>query len=137
MEYSRVRRRIAELSLQSRVRLLGPVPYERILRYHRDAVAMVFPSLLESFGHPLLEAMLAETPLIAADIPALREVAGDTAYFFDPNSPRDLVNAIHEVRRDTAATDARVRFGLARAEYFSWKRSTDLLCAVFEEVLRE
>lgn len=135
-EYVRlVQRRIEELSLGARVRLLGPVPYEHILHYHRGAVAMVFPSLLESFGHPLLEAMLAETPVIASDIGSLREVAGDVACYFDPNDPAALATAVDGALRDAAGTRARVEFGRARAAEFSWKRSTDLLCDVFGEAL--
>ena len=130
-----VERRIAELSLESRVRLLGPVPYQSILSYYRGAVAMVFPSLLESFGHPLLEAMLAETPLIVGDIASLREVAGDVACYFDPNDPAALAAAVGSVLRDPEATAARVELGRARAKQFSWKRSTDLLCGVFGEAL--
>ena len=108
-----------------------------MLHYYRGAVAMVFPSLLESFGHPLLEAMLAETPVIAGDIASAREVAGDAALFFDPHDPTALAGAVDTVMRDTEGTQARVALGRARSQTFSWKRSTDLLCGVFEEVLSE
>lgn len=130
-----VRQRIEELSLGARVRLLGPVPYEHILHYHRGAAAMVFPSLLESFGHPLLEAMLAETPVIASDIASLREVAGEVACYFDPDDPAALAAAVDNTFRDSAGTQARVELGRARAAKFSWKHSTDLLCDVFGEAL--
>ena len=130
-----VRGRIAKSSLEDRVKLLGPVPYERILHYYRGAQAMIFPSLLESFGHPLLEAMLAETPILASDIGSLREVAGDVARYFDPNDPMALAAAVNAHQREPEAAQARVALGRERALQFSWKRSTDRLCAVFEEVL--
>jgi glycosyltransferase involved in cell wall biosynthesis len=118
-----------------RVRFLGPVPYQEILGLHRGAFALVFPSFLESFGHPLLEAMLAGTPVVAADIPALREVAGDAALYFDPHRPADLARAVEQLGREPEATRARVARGRARAAEFSWARSVDRLCAVFEEAL--
>jgi glycosyltransferase involved in cell wall biosynthesis len=123
--------------VDKRVRFLGPVPYREILGLHRGARALVFPSFLESFGHPLLEAMLAGTPVVAADIPALREVAGDTALYFDPHRPADLARALEQLGREPDATQARIERGRARAAEFSWKRSADRLCAVFEEALGE
>jgi glycosyltransferase involved in cell wall biosynthesis len=126
-----------ELGLGARVRFLGRVPYRRILHYHRGAVALAFPSLLESFGHPMLEAMLAGTPIVAADTPSLREVAGDVALYFTPDDPIGLAHAVDALRSDPDAAKARVERGRARAAEFSWKRSVDELCRVFDEVLGE
>jgi glycosyltransferase involved in cell wall biosynthesis len=136
-EYAaKMRALVEERGLGARVRFLGHVSYGDILRYHEGAVALVFPSMLESFGHPLLEAMLAETPIIASDIPALREVAGDAALYFPAHDPASLARVIERVIGDEAATRARIQAGRARAEEFSWKRSVDLLCGIFDEVLR-
>jgi glycosyltransferase involved in cell wall biosynthesis len=134
--YATQMRALAEQrGVAQRVRFLGPVPYQEMLGLHRGARALVFPSFLESFGHPLLEAMLAGTPVVAADIPALREVAGDAALYFDPHRPADLARAVVELGREPEATRARVERGRTRAAEFSWKRSADRLCAVFEEAL--
>jgi glycosyltransferase involved in cell wall biosynthesis len=112
------------------------VPYADVLRYYRGALALVFPSLLETFGHPLLEAMLAGTPIVAADIPAFREIACDVALYFPPQDPARLARSVEQLRAEPAATRARVERGRKRAEGFSWKSSVDRLCAVFEEALR-
>ena len=125
------------LGLASRVRFLGALPYRQILHYYRGAVALAFTSLLETFGHPTLEAMLAGTPIIAADVPSLREVAGDVALYFKPDDPIDLARAVDEVRREADAARARVARGRVRAAEFSWRRSVDALCRVFDEVLGE
>jgi glycosyltransferase involved in cell wall biosynthesis len=130
-------RLVESLGLEQRVRFLGPVPYRDILRYYRGAVALAFTSLLETFGHPTLEAMLAGTPIIAADIPAFREIAGDIALYFEPDDPAALARAVDRLRRDPEAARSRVARGRARAAEFSWKRSVDSLCTVFEEVLSE
>jgi len=126
---------VARLGIGSRVRFLGRVPYEEVLAYYRGALALVFPSLIETFGHPLLEAMLAGTPVLAADIPSFREIAGDAALFFSPNDPLELARMVDELRRDEAQTRARLERGRARAREFSWARSVDRLCAVFEEAM--
>jgi len=130
-----LRRVVESLRLETRVRFLGHVPYQEILRYYRGAVALVFPSLIETFGHPLLEAMLTGTPILAADIPSFREIAGDAALYFPPRDPVRLARLVDELRRNPTPARARVELGRTRALEFSWSSSTDRLCAVFEETL--
>jgi len=137
-EHGRQLRSIVEsLRLQQRVRFLGAVPYREILRLYRGSEALVFPSLIETFGHPLLEAMLAGTPIIASDIPSFHEIAGDVALYFPPRDPKALARSIDALRREREQTRQRVERGRARAAEFSWKRSVDRLCKVFEEALAE
>jgi glycosyltransferase involved in cell wall biosynthesis len=126
---------VEDMGLASRVRFLGDVPYAEILRYYKGAEALVFPSLLESFGHPLLEAMLSGTPIVASDLPASREVAGDAALFFPPRDAEALARAIERLRAEPEETQRRVARGRVRAGEFSWSRSIDGLCQVFEHVL--
>jgi glycosyltransferase involved in cell wall biosynthesis len=132
----RLRALADELRLGPRVRFLGPVPYREIFSYYRGAVALVFPSLLETFGHPLLEAMLAGTPIVASDIPTCREVAADVALYFDPHDPVALAAAVERIRSQRDETDQRIERGRVRAARFSWKNAVDRLCAVFEDALR-
>jgi glycosyltransferase involved in cell wall biosynthesis len=126
-----------ELRVADRVRFLGAVPYREVLGYYRGATAFVFPSFIETFGHPLLEAMLVGTPVVASDIPTFREIAGEAALYFPPRDAEALARALDRVQDDAAATRSRVEIGRARVAQFSWKRSVDGLCAVFDEVLRE
>lgn len=121
--------------LSSRVRFLGRIAYERMLSYYREATVMIFPSWIETFGHPLLEAMLAGTPVVASDIPAAREIAGDAAVYFPPNDAHALVQAIDRVLFDPKETDGMVQRGRLRAKSFSWKRSADELAMVFKDLL--
>ncbi|MCH2172288.1 glycosyltransferase family 4 protein [Myxococcota bacterium] len=123
------------LGLEERVRFLGPVPYAEVLRYYRGAQALVFPSWLETFGHPLLEAMIAEIPIIASDIPSSREIAGSAALYFPPEDPAALALLIDRVVSDPASCRERLRTGTARVSEFSWKKSVDRLCEVFDGVL--
>ncbi|MEE8475607.1 MAG: glycosyltransferase family 1 protein [Myxococcota bacterium] len=132
-----LRQLVAQLELGQRVRFLGPVPYRQILSYHRGAEALVFPSRLETFGHPLLEAMLAGTPIVASDIPASREIGGDVPIYFDPGAPIELARAVDRIRSKQEETRQRVARGRERAGQFTWARSADTLCAVFEDVLRQ
>ena len=123
------------LGVAERVRFLGAVPYAELPGYYRGARALVFPSFIETFGHPLGEAMAAGTPVLASDIPTFHEVAGDSALYFPVNSPEGLAHQVQALEDDAAATRARVAEGRERARRFSWSRSVDALCAVFDEVL--
>jgi len=131
-----LRRLVNERELESRVRFLGPVPYERVLAYYRGARALVFPSQLETFGHPLLEAMLAGTPVVASDLPSFHELAGDIAVYAPASDARAFAARVNETLRDVAATAARVARGRERAAAFTWKASTDRLCEVLWRVIR-
>lgn len=127
--------RVECLGVGDRMRFLGPVPYEKMIAAYRGAQAVVVGSFIETFGHPLLEAMLAGTPIVASDIPAFREVADDTALYFAPDDPEGLARRVEEVTADPSATAARLERGRERVKEFTWKRSVDTLCAVFDEVL--
>lgn len=137
-EYTELVRGLAhELGLGERFQLKGRVPYREILGYYRGSLALAFTSLLETFGHPMLEAMLAKTPIVAADIPSFREIAGDIALYFPPDDPTGLARAIEAVLANPTAAEERTARGHAHALEFSWQRSVDALCQVFHEVLAE
>lgn len=126
----------AECGVSDRVKLLGAVPYAELLGYYRGARALVFPSFIETFGHPILEAMASGTPLVLSDIPTFHEVAGDTALYFHTSDAAELARCVDRVGADREATDLRVAQGHTRVQSFSWRRSVDSLCSVFEENLR-
>lgn len=125
--------RARELGVEDRFHLLGQVPYERIARYYRGAVALVFPSHLETFGHPMLEAMLTGTPIVASSIPAFHELGEGVALFFPPDDPVALASAVDRLASEPDATHARVEAGRERAATYSWQHSTDALCDVLRE----
>lgn len=100
--------RARRLGVENRFRLLGPVPYERVVTYYRGALALVFPSILETFGHPMLEAMLAGTPIVASEIPAFREIGDEVALFFPPDDPVSLARTVDRLLAEPASTAERV-----------------------------
>jgi glycosyltransferase involved in cell wall biosynthesis len=106
----------------------GFVSIEELAALYRGAIALVMPSLEEGFGLPVVEAMAAGTPVIASDIPALREVTGGHAFHVDPRSVDALANAMRDVTRE------HVEPARARARQFTWRRCAELtreayLCA--------
>lgn len=119
---------------RDQVELVGNVPYSIIPDLYRDHDLLLFPSVAETFGHPLIEAMSIGLGIIAADRPVNREVCGDAALYFSPFSIRDLVDRIREM---DAAEDLRrqlVEDGKQRcAAMFGWGQHVDHLVARFEQ----
>jgi glycosyltransferase involved in cell wall biosynthesis len=118
-----------------RIHIVGEVPYAEIKACYAGAALFVFPSYLETFGHPLLEAMASGVPVVAADIPAFREVAGAAAIYADPFETKSLASAIEEALGEARA--ALIHRGDRRVAQFGWERSAQRLLALFDEVLAE
>ncbi|MBQ9418207.1 MAG: glycosyltransferase family 4 protein [Bacteroidales bacterium] len=87
---------------------------------------LVYPSLFEGFGIPILEAMHAEVPVICSSTTSMPEVGGDAARYINPHSPEDIAQAIMELQ-DAAMRDALVEKGRKQRTLFSWDKTADLL----------
>ncbi len=103
----------------------------------RQAIAFVFPSLYEGFGIPPLEAMTQECPVLAADIPAVREACGDAALYFDPRDRESLKQAMQLILAQPERRATLVAAGHANLAHFSWEKSTQALLAILAEMCPE
>jgi glycosyltransferase involved in cell wall biosynthesis len=107
----------------------GFVAKPELAELYRHASALVLPSRYEGFGLPVLEAMASGVPVVLADEPALREVAGDAGVYAEDG---DLAGA---VRRAVADREQRGAAGLERAAGFTWERTARLTADVYRRVL--
>ena len=114
---------VAELSLQSSVVQLGHVPNDELPSLYAASEFVIYASLWEGFGLPVLEAYAAGTPLIASRTTSLPEVAGGACLLVDPNSPEDIASAMRSLHADPRLRDDLVRRGYQRAAAFSWDRT--------------
>jgi glycosyltransferase involved in cell wall biosynthesis len=114
---------IVELGVKDSVELTGWIPRADLLRLYAQAQAFVYPSTFEGFGMPVLEAMAAGIPVACADIPPLREVAGEAALFFDPLSEDAIAAALDRIVSDTELRAQLARKGPDRARTFTWERA--------------
>ncbi len=87
------------------------------------AEVLVYPSLYEGFGIPILEAMSMGTPVLASDILPHREVAKDACLYFNPKDVDNLVKKIYTICTDEELRISLVKQGFARLSFFSWKKS--------------
>ncbi len=130
-----VEARDATGELAESIHIVGAVAYEQVKEYYRNASLFVFPSYLETFGHPLLEAMGCDVPVVAADIPVFREIAADAVLYADPYK----VDALAAAMEDGLVSDIQRRKMIDRGRevvaHFTWERSTTRLLAMFGELL--
>ena len=100
---------------------------ELLKAMYQHSAAFVFPSKMEGFGLPALEAMLCGTPVLASNCQALREVVGNAGYFFNSTDPSELSDLLREVARDTLCErDNVIARGYQRARQFSWENTARL-----------
>jgi glycosyltransferase involved in cell wall biosynthesis len=116
-------RLIRELGLVDSVELTGWIPREELLQFYGRAQAFVYPSTFEGFGMPVLEAMAAGIPVACADIPPLREVAGEAALFFDPLNEDAIAGALDRITMDAGLRAKLAEAGPERAREFTWERT--------------
>jgi glycosyltransferase involved in cell wall biosynthesis len=131
-----VDRDLALAGLGNRLRLLDYVPSGDLCPLYSGAEVVAMPSLYEGFGLPLLEAMAAGAPTVAANNSSLREIAAGASLLFDPTNVHDLAQALKTVvEQEEIRSKLRV-MGQQRAEHFTWENAASRTAAVFEQVLR-
>lgn len=117
------------------VRLLGYQTDTAIAELLAGARLLLFPSLYEGFGLPVLEAMASGTPVILNRSSALPEVAGEAGTYIDPQDENACADAIQQLIDDLPEWQRRRDSGLLRAEEFSWQRCAAITASVYRHVV--
>ena len=128
---------IRSRGLNGLVRMLGYVPRDEMPTFYAGAACLVFPSLFEGFGIPLVEAMRIGCPIAASNVTSIPEIVGDAAVLFDPLDPWDISRALAAILRDSGMATELARRGRARADLFSTSRMAERTLELFERVVRE
>jgi glycosyltransferase involved in cell wall biosynthesis len=109
----------------------GWVGVDELVRLYRTASALVFPSLYEGFGLPVLEAMACGCPVAASNVASLPEVCGDAARLFDPTVPEAIAKGVLDLLEEPRDC---VQKGLSRVKEFTWKACVERHEAVYREL---
>ncbi len=112
---------------QSDIRFLGYVTDEDAVRLMGAATALVYVSLFEGFGVPVLEAMHAEVPVVTSNVSSLPEVAGDAALLVDPTSVEEIAGAMHRICEDDHLCNKLVANGRSQRTKFNWQQAADVV----------
>jgi glycosyltransferase involved in cell wall biosynthesis len=121
----------ADLGIASDVVFVGQVPLEETVSFYRAADVFVYPSLNETFGLPILEAMACDCPVVTSDTSAMPETAGGAAVLFDPREPAAIGRAILEAVGP--GRDHLRELGLKRASQFTWGATAASTLDVYRE----
>ncbi|MBW4453765.1 MAG: glycosyltransferase family 4 protein [Nostoc indistinguendum CM1-VF10] len=114
---------VAELGVTNQVKFLDYVPYSELPKIINQAITLVFPSLWEGFGLPVLEAMACGTPVITSNLSSLPEVAGDAAILINPYNTGEITEAMQAVATDSVLRSHLSSQGITQSQQFSWEKT--------------
>ncbi|RPI10439.1 MAG: glycosyltransferase family 1 protein, partial [Actinobacteria bacterium] len=132
-----VRRRARDLGLDSLVRFPGYLTDGELATLYQQARMLLFPSLFEGFGFPVLEAFTAGLPVTCSSTTSLPELAGDAAVLFDPTDVEAMADAIERVWTDDELRTHLVVRGHERAATYSWDHLARSCRALYRAAARQ
>lgn len=131
---SPLRREVEQLGLGTRVHWLNRIPESQLPALYSAAHAFLFPSLVEGFGLPVLEAMACGTPVICSALGVLKEITGGAAKIVHPTDRQEWKRAIHAALVSIDWHDVYRAKGLARAAHFSWNAAACATLDVYRQL---
>ena len=124
---------VAELSLGDAVDFTGRVDLQTLVTLYQDCTVFVFPSTVETFGNPLVEAMSSGAPIASSNAAAMPEVVADAALLFDPDDVDAIEAAVERLLGDEALCADLSAKAVVRAEAFSWEKTVAGTTAVLRQ----
>ncbi len=118
------------------VEYLGRISDSDLVSLYKNALCFVFPSKIEGFGLPGLEAMSAGCPVIAARASCLPEIYGNAAIYFDPDNLNDLISKINSVISDKNLVKSLVAKGKLQVKKYSWAKMSNKTWEIYQSVLK-
>jgi alpha-1,3-rhamnosyl/mannosyltransferase len=125
---------VRKLNMEERIICLGHVPDDELVLLYNGASLMVYPSLYEGFGLPILEAMACGCPVICSNTSSMPEVAGDAAILVSPEDEMALAEAIDHVMEDEKLSQQLVKSGYSRASEYNWNITAQRTMSIFKAV---
>ncbi len=134
-EEQKLREMVAEAGLSDRVHFLGYLGEAQLESVWRGCQFLVFPSLYEGFGIPVLEGMVFGKPVLSSTAGSLPEVGGDAVIYFDPQNPEELADCLSQIDGNKAAAINLIDKGYERLKLFESERMVQEYLEVFSEVV--
>ncbi len=123
-----------KLGISSQVKFLGRVEEGELAELYKSASGLVFPSLFEGFGLPILEAFACGCPVLTSNTSAMPEIAGDAAILVNPSSTKEIMEGMTELSEDQALRKKLIEKGQNRLKLFSWEKTARETLKVFKEI---
>lgn len=126
---------IRDYDLEDDVIRPDQIETEDLVSFYNLSSVYIQPSLYEGFGLPILEAMSCGTPVLCSNTPALQEVGGSAAIYFDPKNLDQFIGLLTEILQSRSLQDKLSKLGLNRARNFSWERTADETVKGYEKII--
>ena len=126
---------IDALGLEDNLIVLSDVTREQLICLYQESICLVYPSLYEGFGIPILEAMSLAVPVITTATSSIPEVAGDAALYVNPTDIKELRDAMARMLQNPELRSDLSNRGLRRAQLFSWKKTAEQYLELYFQVL--
>ena len=118
------------------IRVLGPMDEDRLAVLYANALALVYPSLYEGFGLPIVEAMLLGTPVITSRCSSMEEVAGSAAVLVNPYDIEQIASAMVNIAMSKKLRVELRSRGSARVRLFSWRAAASKIHDIYDQIIR-
>ncbi len=128
---------VQEYGLSEQVKLLGYVLHDDVMELYRKCRIFIFPSLIETFGNPLVEAMVAGAPIACSNTSAMPEIVREAGFMFDPLSPDAISDAVSKLHMSDDLRVELSRKAIERAKNFTWEKCADSTAKVLMSAARD
>jgi len=136
-DYKRTLDYIEKSKYKNSIKLVGFVPTAHLASFYSNATLFVYPSFMEGFGIPPLEAMKCGCPTLTSNTSSLPEVVGYKEMMFDPNDVSEIANKCLSILKDPKIRNDNIKKGLENVGRFSWRESAKKLIRIYNELGRE
>jgi glycosyltransferase involved in cell wall biosynthesis len=126
---------IGDVNLINKIVLTGYVANKDLPAIYSLSQLFLYPSLRESFGIPIVEAMACGVPVITSNTSSMPEIAGNAALLVDPYSSEEITEAMIKVYKNDILKNSMIQSGLSRAARFSWKSMAENVLNIYQETL--
>lgn len=133
--YKRLKKSVEDTRFKNSIVFYGEANDEELSALYRSADALILPSLMEGFGLPVVEAMANKCLVLASDIPSLREICNNAAFYFDPYNVKDISEKILFVisNKKHDSLEEKIKTGFERSKKFSWEKMAKETLRVYQE----
>ncbi len=121
--FEQLQRIIMERAMENNVLFLGYVNHSELSILYKQCRFFIFPSLVESFGNPLLEAMASGAPIASSNTAAMPEVIGNAALYFNPRNTTEIADILDKLLKDEKLRNSLSKKSVERAKLFSWSKT--------------
>jgi glycosyltransferase involved in cell wall biosynthesis len=125
---------LVDYNFESRIVFTGYVSRDMMINLYKKSVCLIFPSLYEGFGFPILEAMSCGTPVITSNTSSMKEIAADAALLGNPYDDAEIARAMRLILIDTDLRKRLIGKAALRLKHFSWERCAHKLMEIFYKV---